>query len=138
MCRRTLAALAALVVVAAPRVRADERPPVASAAAEDVPGVTAAAQEPAPPAKKRFEEQVEVVAEGPTGVEAAAELRVRPSAVMAVAGAADNVFRALQTLPGIAATTEFDSRISLRGGSPDENLTVMDGVEIHNPNRLFG
>ena len=57
---------------------------------------------------------------------------------MAVAGAADNVFRALQTLPGIAATTEFDSRISVRGGAPDENLTVMDGVEIHNPYRLFG
>ncbi len=57
---------------------------------------------------------------------------------MAVAGAADNVFRALQTLPGIAATTEFDSRISVRGGAPDENLTFMDGVEIHNPYRLFG
>ena len=57
---------------------------------------------------------------------------------MAVAGAADNVFRTLQTLPGIAATTEFDSRISVRGGSPDENLTIMDGVEIHNPYRLFG
>ena len=57
---------------------------------------------------------------------------------MAVAGSADNVFRTLQTLPGIAATTEFDSRISVRGGSPDENLTIMDGVEIHNPYRLFG
>jgi hypothetical protein len=53
-------------------------------------------------------------------------------------GAADNVFRTLQTLPGIAATTEFDSRLSVRGGSPDENLTIMDGVEIHNPYRLFG
>lgn len=98
----------------------------------------AEAQEPAPPAKKRFEEKVEVVAEGPTGVEAPAELPVRPRSVMAVAGAADNVFRTLQTLPGIAATTEFDSRISVRGGSPDENLTIMDGVEIHNPYRLFG
>ena len=57
---------------------------------------------------------------------------------MAVAGSADNVFRTLQTLPGIAATTEFDSRLSVRGGSPDENLTIMDGVEIHNPYRLFG
>ena len=57
---------------------------------------------------------------------------------MAVAGSADNVFRTLQTLPGIAATTEFDSRIAVRGGSPDENLTIMDGVEIHNPYRLFG
>jgi hypothetical protein len=87
---------------------------------------------------KRFEETVEVVAEGPTGAENPAELPVRPVSVMAVAGAADNVFRTLQALPGIAATTEFDSRISVRGGSPDENLTIMDGVEIHNPYRLFG
>jgi outer membrane receptor protein involved in Fe transport len=90
------------------------------------------------PAKKRFEEEVEVVAEGPTGTSLPAELPVRPLSVMKVAGAADNVFRTLQTLPGIAATTEFDSRLSVRGGSPDENLTIMDGVEIHNPYRLFG
>jgi outer membrane receptor protein involved in Fe transport len=91
-----------------------------------------------PPAKKRFAEEVEVVAEPPAGASAPAELLVRPVAVMAVAGAADNVFRTLQTLPGVAATTEFDSRLSVRGGSPDENLTIMDGVEIHNPYRLFG
>ncbi len=36
------------------------------------------------------------------------------------------------------ATDELGSRISVRGGSPDENLTIMDGVEIHNPYRLFG
>ena len=87
---------------------------------------------------KRFEEKIDVVAESPTEKDAPAELPVRPAEVMAVAGAADNVFRALQTLPGVAATTEFDSRLSVRGGSPDENLTIMDGVEIHNPYRLFG
>jgi hypothetical protein len=26
----------------------------------------------------------------------------------------------------------------VRGGSPDENLTILDGVEVHNPYRLFG
>ena len=135
----TRSALAVLALAAAaPSTRADERLPVASAAAEAGPGATTEAQEPAPPAKKRFEEQVEVVAEGEAVFEAPAELAVRPTTVMAVAGSADNVFRTLQTLPGIAATTEFDSRISVRGGSPDENLTIMDGVEIHNPYRLFG
>jgi outer membrane receptor protein involved in Fe transport len=94
-------------------------------------------QEPPPP-QKRFEDTVEVVAPGTASVPALAELPVRPMAVMAVAGSADNVFRTLQALPGVAATTEFDSRLSVRGGSPDENLTIMDGVEIHNPYRLFG
>ncbi len=88
-------------------------------------------------AEARFEEKLDVVApaepdEGP------AEIPVRPIEVMAVAGSADNVFRALHTLPGVAATEEFGSRLAVRGGGPDENLTIMDGVEIHNPYRLFG
>jgi len=114
-------------------------PPQAPAA--PVPGQAAGAgkDEPQPPVpQKRFREDVEVVGEDALAAQEAADLPVRPVEVMAVAGAADNVFRALQTLPGVAATTEFDSRLSVRGGSPDENLTVMDGVEIHNPYRLFG
>jgi hypothetical protein len=92
-----------------------------------------------PPAPvKRFHEDVEVVAATPAAAEVPSQLPVRSVDVMAVAGAAENVFRTLQTLPGVAATTEFDSRIAVRGGAPDENLTVMDGVEIHNPYRLFG
>jgi len=115
----------------------DDRPAAGGVAPAPDPG-GAPAGEDSPPPKKRFEEHVEVVADGEAAVESPAELPVRPTAVMAVAGSADNVFRTLQTLPGIAATTEFDSRISVRGGSPDENLTIMDGVEIHNPYRLFG
>ena len=55
-----------------------------------------------------------------------------------VAGAGENIYRVLQTLPGVAAVNDFDSRLSVRGGGPDQNLTMMDGVEIHNPYRLFG
>ena len=69
----------------------------------------------------------------------------RPSAtpiaateVLEVAGAIDNVFRTLDTLPGVASTGDFGSRLAVRGGTPDQNLTLMDGVEIHNPYRLFG
>lgn len=89
-------------------------------------------------ARARFTEQVVVVAVDSGSASAPAELPVRPVEVQRVAGGADNVFRTLQTLPGVAATTEFDSRLSVRGGGPDQNLTIMDGVEIHNPYRLFG
>ena len=65
-------------------------------------------------------------------------IAVEPRAVLNVAGAGDNIFRVLQTLPGVAAVNDFDSRLTVRGGGPDQNLTVMDGVEIHNPYRLFG
>jgi hypothetical protein len=63
---------------------------------------------------------------------------VVPQEVFEVAGSIDNIYRTLDTLPGVAATEDFGSRLSVRGGSPDQNLTIMDGVEIHNPYRLFG
>ena len=63
---------------------------------------------------------------------------VEPRQVLEAAGSIDNIFRTLGTLPGVAATDDFGSRLSVRGGSPDQNLTLMDGVEIHNPYRLFG
>ncbi len=86
----------------------------------------------------RLRDQVTVEASVGEAEAAPAVLPVRPADVMAVAGSADNIFRTLQTLPGVAATDEFGSRLSVRGGGPDQNLTVMDGVEIHNPYRLFG
>jgi len=61
---------------------------------------------------------------------------IEGSDVRALAGGFENPFRALQALPGVTATDELGSRIAVRGGAPDQNLTVMDGIEIHNPFRL--
>jgi len=67
-----------------------------------------------------------------------ARVAVTPLQVNSVAGAVDNVFRVIQTLPGVSAADEVGSRLTVRGGSPDQNLTMMDGVEVHNPYRIFG
>jgi hypothetical protein len=83
-----------------------------------------------------FSTTVDVVAPAPAA--APATQTVAPVQVLRTPGALDNVFRTLQTLPGVAATEEFGSRLAVRGGSPDQNLTMMDGVEIHDPYRLFG
>jgi hypothetical protein len=82
----------------------------------------------------RFKEEIEVVGRP----SAPAVLPVRPSQVVEVAGGGENVFRVIHTLPGVAGADEFGGRYSVRGGGPDQNLTVMDGVEVHNPYRLFG
>jgi outer membrane receptor for ferrienterochelin and colicin len=84
-----------------------------------------------------FHEEVEVVA-AETTESSPATMPVAPERVVDVAGGGENVFRVLQTLPGVAGTDEFSGRLSVRGGGPDQNLTIMDGVEIHNPYRLFG
>ena len=83
------------------------------------------------------EEAVEVTAEAPV-LDRPAATRVAPEEVLETAGTVDNIFRALATLPGVTPTTDFGSFLSVRGGTPDQNLTLMDGVEIHNPYRLFG
>jgi len=83
-----------------------------------------------------FAASVDVVAATPASAPAA--VAVAPTEVLRTPGALDNVFRTLQTLPGVSATEEFGSRLAVRGGAPDQNLTMMDGVEVHDPFRLFG
>lgn len=85
-----------------------------------------------------FAETVQVIAETAPAPERAAATPIEAEEVLEVAGAFDNIFRTLDTLPGVASTGDFGSRLAVRGGAPDQNLTVMDGVEIHNPYRLFG
>ena len=84
-----------------------------------------------------FSETIEVRAVRPRRQESSAA-EIEPQEVMRVAGSLDNIFRTVQTLPGVAATEDFGSRLSVRGGEPDQNLTIMDGVEVSNPYRLFG
>jgi hypothetical protein len=85
-----------------------------------------------------FRETVTVSARGSEETTVPSRIVLAPVAVQRVPGAGDNIFRTLQTLPGVSATNDFTSHIAVRGGGPDQNLTVMDGVEIHDPYRLFG
>ncbi|HZV13139.1 MAG TPA: TonB-dependent receptor [Candidatus Kapabacteria bacterium] len=62
----------------------------------------------------------------------AAQLQQMPSI-----GEAD-VFRALQYLPGILTASQISSGLYIRGGSPDQNLILMDGSTLYNPSHLFG
>ena len=84
-----------------------------------------------------YSSSVDVVASPPPAA-APSAVAVAPVEVLATPGSLDNVFRTLQTLPGVSATEEFGSRLAVRGGAPDQNLTMMDGVEIHDPYRLYG
>ncbi|MFZ4619994.1 MAG: TonB-dependent receptor [Bacteroidota bacterium] len=52
-------------------------------------------------------------------------------------GEAD-VFRALQMMPGVKATSEISSGLNVRGGSSDQNLILLDGTVVYNPSHLFG
>jgi len=49
-----------------------------------------------------------------------------------------DVMKAIQLLPGIQAGSEGSSGIYVRGGSPDQNLILLDGVPVYNSSHLFG
>ncbi len=53
-------------------------------------------------------------------------------------GGESDVFRTLQLLPGIKQGTELSSGLYIRGGSPDQNLILLDGVIVYNPTHLGG
>jgi len=52
-------------------------------------------------------------------------------------GQAD-LFRILQFLPGVQTSSEISSGLYVRGGSPDENLILLDGSVLYNPSHFFG
>lgn len=48
-------------------------------------------------------------------------------------GSAEDVFRVMQSLPGVSTAGGKSAQLIVRGGSPDENLTLLDNIEIYNP-----
>lgn len=52
-------------------------------------------------------------------------------------GEAD-VLKVIQLLPGVQSGTEGSTGIYVRGGGPDQNLFLLDGVPVYNANHLFG
>ena len=49
-----------------------------------------------------------------------------------------DLMRMLQSLPGVLTLSEFSSGLFIRGGTPDQNLILLDGTEVYNVNHLFG
>lgn len=55
----------------------------------------------------------------------------------AIMGETD-VLKALTFLPGVSGGIEGSSNIFVRGGTPDQNLILLDGAPVYNVNHLFG
>ena len=49
-----------------------------------------------------------------------------------------DVIKALQLLPGVQSGNEGSSGFYVRGGGPDQNLILLDGVPVYNVSHLFG
>ncbi len=49
-----------------------------------------------------------------------------------------DVLRSLQLLPGIGSADESGSRLNVRGGTPDQNLVMLDGIPVYHTGHFFG
>lgn len=47
-----------------------------------------------------------------------------------------DLFKTLELLPGVGKGSEISSGLYVRGGSPDQTLTLVDGVILYNPAHL--
>ena len=50
----------------------------------------------------------------------------------------EDVFRAIQIVPGVVSTSDVNSHFYVRGGGGDQNLILLDGMKIYNPYHAFG
>ncbi len=49
-----------------------------------------------------------------------------------------DILKTIQLLPGVQGGTEGSSGMYVRGGGPDQNLILLDGVSVYNASHLFG
>ena len=48
-----------------------------------------------------------------------------------------DIFRSLQLLPGVSGTNDATSGLFVRGGTPDENLVLLDGMTVYHVDHFF-
>ena len=49
-----------------------------------------------------------------------------------------DIMKVVQLMPGVQSGSEGTSGIYVRGGGPDQNLMLLDGVPVYNASHLFG
>ena len=78
--------------------------------------------------RTRFEKRVDVSRVNLTNQ----DIRRAPAFIEA------DIFRTLQLLPSVSSSNDFNAALIVRGGSPDENLILLDGAEVYNPYHIGG
>ena len=76
-----------------------------------------------------FEREVEV---------SVTRLETKQLQIMPRVGGEVDLLRTVQLLPGVITTSDFSNKLYIRGGSPDQNLILLDGITVYNPSHLFG
>ena len=66
-------------------------------------------------------------------------VKLKPSKISVVPGLTEaDVLQMVQILPGVQSIDESATGLHIRGGTPDQNLILWDGVPIYNSGHFFG
>jgi len=117
-----------LVVRAAPAPRTDPAAPPQTGKPE--------AATPDAPIPLRTEERVEVTEKALEEPPAPSIYTLSSRKILETPGAFENVLQVLPALPGVVATDDENGRLAIRGGGPEHNVVLFDGVQIHSPQRF--
>ncbi|MGB9741940.1 MAG: TonB-dependent receptor [candidate division WOR-3 bacterium] len=79
--------------------------------------------------RARFERDVQVSVQ---------RLETRQLVQVPKLGGEADIIRVVQLLPGVITVSDFSNKLYIRGGSPDQNLILLDGIKVYNPSHLFG
>ncbi len=64
---------------------------------------------------------------------------ISPQKLGAISGLTEpDVLQTIQFLPGINSASETASDLFIRGGTPEQNLILFDGIKMYNSSHLFG
>ena len=61
--------------------------------------------------------------------------KLEPRQILETPGSLENLFQVLPMLPGAVATNDQEGKLAVRGGGPEHNVVLFDGVQIHSPQR---
>ncbi|MFK7813091.1 MAG: TonB-dependent receptor, partial [Maribacter sp.] len=66
-------------------------------------------------------------------------IKINPKNLDILSGLSEpDILQNIQLLPGIESPTETASGLFIRGGSPDQNLILWDGIKMYNSDHFFG
>ncbi len=67
------------------------------------------------------------------------QISISPAALKSLPSMGEqDIFRSIQLLPGVSGTNEASSGLFVRGGTPDQNLILLDGFTVYHVDHFYG
>ncbi|MEL7120891.1 MAG: TonB-dependent receptor [Bacteroidota bacterium] len=67
------------------------------------------------------------------------QISISPEALKSLPSMGEqDIFRSIQLLPGVSGTNEATSGLFVRGGTPDQNLILLDGFTVYHVDHFYG